>query len=111
MCFLFSTLFRNLAVSYLIVDEAEEEMEMEIDPFLEAGIEIPTNLPQFKDKTVKDLKAADNLAPQTAASTPQMFRRKGSKPAWSERSGIRSRTTPKLHPRPAWCHNRVDIGT
>ena len=36
---------RNLQVSYLIVDEADKEMEMGKDPFLEAGIEIPSELP------------------------------------------------------------------
>jgi len=36
---------RNLQVSYLIVDEADGEMEMAEDPFLEAGISIPEPLP------------------------------------------------------------------
>ena len=34
--------------SYLIVDEAEEEMEMADDPFLEAGITVPQDLPEYK---------------------------------------------------------------
>ena len=32
---------RNLQTSYLIVDEAEEELELADDPFLEAGITVP----------------------------------------------------------------------
>ena len=32
---------RNLQTCYLIVDEAEEELEMADDPFLEAGITVP----------------------------------------------------------------------
>merc|ERR1719492_343109 len=32
---------RNLQVSYLIVDDADADMEMAQDPFLEAGIAIP----------------------------------------------------------------------
>jgi len=36
---------RNLQVSYLIVDEADTELEMVTDPFLEAGISIPEELP------------------------------------------------------------------
>ena len=39
---------RNLQVSYLIVDEADMEIEMAEDPFLEAGIQIPKDLP-YKD--------------------------------------------------------------
>ena len=36
---------RNLQVSYLIVDLADTDMEMANDPFLEAGISIPEELP------------------------------------------------------------------
>ena len=36
---------RNLQVSYLIVDEADQEMEIVSDPFLDAGIDIPKELP------------------------------------------------------------------
>ena len=32
-------------VSYLIVDEADREMEIVSDPFLDAGIDIPKELP------------------------------------------------------------------
>ena len=32
---------RNIQVSYLIVDEADTDMEMADDPFLECGITIP----------------------------------------------------------------------
>jgi hypothetical protein len=39
---------RNLQVCYLIVDEAEEELEMADDPFLEAGISVPQDLPPYK---------------------------------------------------------------
>ena len=43
---------RNLQVSYLIVDEADKELEMGKDPFLEAGIEIPSDLP-YKEEEIK----------------------------------------------------------
>eukprot|EP00095_Tigriopus_kingsejongensis_P001211 maker-scaffold1592_size34625-snap-gene-0.6 protein:Tk01211 transcript:maker-scaffold1592_size34625-snap-gene-0.6-mRNA-1 annotation:"PREDICTED: bestrophin-1-like" len=43
---------RNLQVSYLIVDEAEEDLEIAEDPFTEAGISIPADLP-YKDKNAK----------------------------------------------------------
>ena len=36
---------RNLQVSYLIVDLADTDMEMANDPFMEAGISIPEELP------------------------------------------------------------------
>ena len=39
---------RNLQTCYLIVDEAEEELEMADDPFLEAGITVPQDLPEYK---------------------------------------------------------------
>ena len=32
-------------MSYLIVDEADEDLEMAGDPFLEAGMDIPSDLP------------------------------------------------------------------
>ena len=35
-------------VSYLIVDEADREMEIVSDPFLDAGIDIPKELPYVK---------------------------------------------------------------
>ena len=42
---------RNVQVSYLIVDEADMEIEEVSDPFLEAGIEtIPSELPYLDDK-------------------------------------------------------------
>ena len=37
-------------VSYLIVDQAEEDVEMSQDPFLEAGISIPETIP-YQPKT------------------------------------------------------------
>eukprot|EP00094_Tigriopus_californicus_P009661 TCALIF_09314-PA protein Name:"Similar to Best3 Bestrophin-3 (Mus musculus)" AED:0.15 eAED:0.16 QI:0/0.2/0/1/0.6/0.5/6/0/983 len=43
---------RNLQVSYIIVDEAEEDLEILEDPFSEAGISIPPDLP-YKDKNAK----------------------------------------------------------
>ena len=39
---------RNLQVSYLIVDLADTELEMANDPFLEAGISVPEELPYQK---------------------------------------------------------------
>ena len=39
---------RNLQTCYLIVDEAEEELEMADDPFLEAGITVPQDLPEYE---------------------------------------------------------------
>ena len=39
---------RNLQVSYLIVDLADMDLEMVTDPFLEAGISIPEELPYQK---------------------------------------------------------------
>ena len=39
---------RNLQVSYLIVDEADQEMEIVSDPFLDAGIDIPKELPYLR---------------------------------------------------------------
>ena len=105
---------RNLAVSYLIVDEAEEEMEMETDPFLEAGIQIPTNLPQFKDKTVnlKDLRgeggektdtmdALGTTTPAPAQLTPQLIRRKGSKTSMVDKIRGSFRDLPELTPSPS----------
>ncbi len=44
---------RNLQVSYLIVDEAEMPMEVCPDPFLEAGIAVPPELP-YKDHNQRD---------------------------------------------------------
>ena len=44
---------RNLQVSYLIVDEPEMPMEVSQDPFLKAGIEVPSELP-YKYETQRD---------------------------------------------------------
>ncbi len=53
---------RNLQVSYLIVDEAEEELEMAEDPFMEAGIAIPKDLPAYVNKSSKaPLSSVDSL--------------------------------------------------
>jgi len=43
---------RNLQVSYLIVDEADNDMDMEKDPFLEAGISVPDELPYLSDEKI-----------------------------------------------------------
>ena len=43
--FLNWTTFLDLQVSYIIVDEADRDIEMENDPFLAAGIDIPEELP------------------------------------------------------------------
>ena len=51
---------RNLQVSYLIVEEAESEMELEKDPFLEAGIEVPRNLTLAKND-IKNVDASKAL--------------------------------------------------
>ena len=37
----------------MIVDEADMEMEMAIDPFIEAGIDVPANLP-YQDSTQEE---------------------------------------------------------
>ena len=42
--------FRNVQVSYLIVDAADMDVEMVDDPFLEAGIEVPSALPYQKER-------------------------------------------------------------
>ena len=61
---------RNLQVSYLIVDEAEEELDMAEDPFLEAGIAIPKNLPAYVNKSSKaNLSSGDSLDLVRADST------------------------------------------
>ncbi len=53
---------RNLQVSYLIVDEAEEELDMAEDPFMEAGIAIPKNLPAYVNRSSKaPVKSGDSL--------------------------------------------------
>lgn len=40
---------RNLQVSYMIVDNADREIDMSTDPFTEAGIEVPANLPYMDE--------------------------------------------------------------
>ena len=45
---------RNLQVSYIIVDDADTAMEV-IDPFAEAGIEVPAELPYQSNKQGHDL--------------------------------------------------------
>ena len=45
---------RNFQVSRMIVDEADMEMEMATDPFIEAGIEVPANLPYQASKQQED---------------------------------------------------------
>ena len=53
-------------MSYLIVDEADEDLEMSPDPFLEAGIDIPSDLPQRP--SVANLVDNVSLAPSNASS-------------------------------------------
>ena len=45
---------RNFQVSRMIVDEADMEIEMATDPFIEAGIEVPANLPYQESKQQED---------------------------------------------------------
>ena len=47
------SVLKLLQVSYLIVDQAEEDAEVVDDPFLEAGITIPTDLPYQTKSTEK----------------------------------------------------------
>ena len=58
---------RNLQVSYLIVDEADKELEMGKDPFLEAGIEIPHELPYVEDVKNQDKRGSIFGSPKCAA--------------------------------------------
>lgn len=46
---------RNLQVSYLIVDQAEEDCEISPDPFLEAGVSIPPTLPYQDNGDVSEM--------------------------------------------------------
>ena len=70
---------RNLQTSYLIVDEAEEEMELCNDPFLEAGITVPQaeDLPEYKmlgrKFTIKRNSMTGKLTP---ISTPKTLRKR-----------------------------------
>lgn len=45
---------RNLQVSYLIVDQAEEDADLVSDPFLAAGIIIPSDLPYQETNSKED---------------------------------------------------------
>ena len=54
----------------MIVDEAEEELEMARDPFLEAGIDIPNELPPYKVKSTKDPTQIENLSTEETGKTP-----------------------------------------
>ncbi len=47
------------------MDEAEEVLEMAEDPFMEAGIAIPKDLPAYVNRSAK---AMNSLAPAGAAS-------------------------------------------
>ena len=38
-------ILKSFQVSYLIIDQAEEDAEVVVDPFLDAGITVPTDLP------------------------------------------------------------------
>ena len=50
----------KLQVSYLIVDQAEEDCEVVQDPFLEAGSTIPSDLP-YQDKSAEKDYQKDNI--------------------------------------------------
>ena len=67
---------RNLQTSYLIVDEAEEELEMADDPFLEAGIMVPQaeDLPAYRVLGGK-LKI-NSTGKITPISTPKTLRKR-----------------------------------
>ena len=65
---------RNLQVSYLIVDEADKEMEMGKDPFLEAGIEIPKELPYANSDEPDDIaKAAIESTPMHSTQSNDAY--------------------------------------
>lgn len=51
---------RNLQVSYMIVDDADREVEMADDPFLEAGIDIPKELPYKKSVKIRISRSISN---------------------------------------------------
>ena len=93
---------RNLQVSYLIVDEAENQMEMSGDPFLEAGISVPSELPyneSHRDETSKTLEE------QTDGNPPHHFRssvqRKISRISsnWTGLTGHSANPTPRMRRR------------
>ena len=65
---------RNLQVSYLIVDEAEEALEMAEDPFLEAGIDIPKDLPSYVNRSAKALAPSEELDTVSVASSKKAGR-------------------------------------
>ena len=70
---------RNLQTSYLIVDEAEEEMELCNDPFLEAGITVPQveDLPEYKMLGRKfSVKRNSITGKLTPISTPKTLRKR-----------------------------------
>lgn len=71
--FLALSIFRNLQVSYMIVDEADMEIELTEDPFLEAGIDVPSQLPYTKgdkmDEASRITAAAEAEAQATEAGS------------------------------------------
>ena len=56
------------------MDDAEEELEMAEDPFLEAGIEIPTNLPSYVNKSSKAMYHQGSNATIGPASSTNLSR-------------------------------------
>ena len=70
--FEWNNFFFNLQVSYIIVDEADRDIEMENDPFLAAGIDIPEELP-YQDQTgsVETLVKKVNGDKMTPKSSPK----------------------------------------
>ena len=65
---------------YLIVDEAEEELEMAADPFLEAGITVPQDLPEYevlgrrKSGFKNSIKIKHLKVPSLSVETPKIAR-------------------------------------
>ena len=78
---------RNLQTSYLIVDEAEEELEMCRDPFLEAGITVPQaeDLPEYKMLGRKLSRKRNSITGKLAPiSTPKTLRKRHPAPIAEE---------------------------
>ena len=61
----------------MIVDEADMEVEMAVDPFIEAGIDVPANLPyqdsaQEEESYKKVVKGEGCSTPKIAKKIPKM---------------------------------------
>ena len=58
------------------MDEAEEDMEMAQDPFLEAGIDIPNEMPHSPSRKNKDNVPSGKATPQSSArQTPTILKK------------------------------------